>query len=65
MQGVRPSFSTKKLANVNMPSMLLGLGKASKAENTCVGNGQLLRCPKVQEGQQGFQSGYLFHSAWA
>ena len=65
MQGVRPSSSTKKLANGNMPNMLLGLGKASKAENTCVGNGQLLRCPKVQEGQQGFQSGYLFHSAWA
>jgi hypothetical protein len=32
MQGVRPSSSTKKLANVNMPSMLLGLGKASKVK---------------------------------
>jgi hypothetical protein len=32
MQGVRPSSRTKKLANVNMPSMLLGLGKPSKVK---------------------------------
>jgi hypothetical protein len=28
MQGARPSFSTKKLAKVNMPSTFPGLGKA-------------------------------------
>jgi hypothetical protein len=32
MQGVRPSSWTKKLANVNMPSMLVELGKASKVK---------------------------------
>jgi hypothetical protein len=30
MQGVRPSSWTKKLAKVNMPSILLGFGKGSK-----------------------------------
>ena len=32
MQGARPSSWTKKLANVNMPSMLLELGKACKVK---------------------------------
>ena len=32
MQGARPSSSTKKLANVNMPSTFSGLGKARKVK---------------------------------
>ena len=32
MQGARPSFSIKKLAKVNMPSTLSGLGKARKVK---------------------------------
>jgi hypothetical protein len=32
MQGARPSFSTKKLAKVNMPRTFSGLGKARKVK---------------------------------
>ena len=32
MQGVRPSLSTKKLAEVNMPNTFFGLGKVRKVK---------------------------------
>jgi hypothetical protein len=37
MQGARPSSWIKKLAKVNMPSILSGFGKARKVNKICVG----------------------------
>ena len=37
MQGVKPSSWTKKLANVNMPNILLELGKGSKVRKFVLG----------------------------
>jgi hypothetical protein len=42
MQGAGPFSWRKKLAKVNIPSILLGLGKASYMKTICAGNGQLL-----------------------